>query len=116
MALPALIGLGALSSTISAIITRITIALFAKKALHISILVAVFLLMNTALDILFSYISSLVMPMLTSALGSAPSFIGSFLPSNATECITAIITCEIACVTYSLTIKSLEIQSKIVNS
>jgi len=111
MPLPAFIGLGALfSSIITGLLqffSYIVTVQLKKIAIIVAILTAGYLAVNTLLSLLVSQIQPIIatQPTLSATLGMV-------LPANTQACISAIISVEIACLVYSLTIKTLTFQSR----
>lgn len=113
MPVPAIVGLAALSGVITNLFSKFIEFLFTKTAKRIAIITIVVAGIYTALQILFALFNLYASPLLAS-LPSELSFIGAFLPSNTTACLAAIISVELGCIAYSLTIKALEMQSEII--
>lgn len=114
MAVPAILGLGALSGLMSGI-TRLFVTFMAARFVKKLAVLAVYIAVTyTATDTLLSFLDGLA----ASLLSGAPSelaMIGIALPTNVGNCLQLIITTEITCLTYVLTIKSLETQLTIVS-
>ena len=113
MAVPALIGIGALWTALQTALSGIVVAFFTTTGKRIAVITLVIGALYLAVTVLFSLMSSYATPLLQS-LPPELSTIGSFLPTNTIACLTAIIAVEIGCITYSLTVKALEIQTKVV--
>jgi hypothetical protein len=113
MAIPAIVGLGALAGVISQLFSKFIEFLFTKTAKRILIITVVVAGIYAALQVLFLLFTTYATPLLAS-IPPELSFIGSFLPSNTTACLAAIISVEIGCIVYSLTLKALELQTEII--
>ena len=114
MAIPAIIGLGALGGLITKVVEKVVDFFLSKVGKKILVLSAIFTGLFTAIQVLMSLIGSYAEPLIASLPPEITSFIAIALPSNTVTCITSIIAVEAACITYSLTIKTLEYQSKVV--
>lgn len=113
MPAPALIGLGALWGALSSSFASFVGLLFTQTAKRIAVITLVIAGIYTAVSILFNLMSTYATPLLQS-LPPQLATIGYFLPSNTIACISAVIAVELGCIAYSLTIKALEIQTKVV--
>ena len=114
MAVPAILGLGALSGLIGTL-TRVVAGFFIASAVKkLTILATYVTVTYFATDALLGFLDGIV----ASLLAGAPpeiALIGIALPSNTGECISLIISTEITCLTYALTMRSLETQIQIVS-
>lgn len=114
MPLPAILGLPAaiawFSSTFTAIVAWVATNLTRKIAVLIAALVAISVAVNQLISYFTSTFAQLVMsapPELVSA--------GYVLPSNTVTCITIIISSEIACAVYSMTMRLISLKVEAVS-
>jgi hypothetical protein len=113
MALPALLGLAALGTAIMTTVLKVTEVVFTRYLRKIAIMTVVIGGVYVAVNSLLGVIVTSLDPLLDS-MPSIGSTMGMALPSNTVTCITAVITVELACIAYSLTIKALNFQAKAV--
>lgn len=113
MPLPAIVGLTAIGGLITKVVEKVVDFFFSKLARKIGVISLIIAGMYTAVTVLFSIIGVYAGPLISSLPPDITSLIGTALPGNTLSCITAIISVEASCITYSLTIKSLEMQSRV---
>jgi hypothetical protein len=114
MAVPAILGLGALSGLMGSL-TRVAVTFFAARFVKKLAVLAVYIAVTyTATEELLSFLDSIAANVLSGAPAEL-AMIGIALPTNVGSCLSLIITTEITCLTYALTIKSLETQLTIVS-
>lgn len=105
MPIPAVLGLSALGGVITKVIEKAIDAIFSRTFKKFAIIALVasayFTAIYTLLNLAASYISTSL-----AALPTEVSLIGLFLPSNTSECISLIISTEIALLTYSFAVKT----------
>lgn len=113
MPVPAIVGLGALGGLVGKIVEKLVDFFISRVGKKIAVLTVVFAGLYAAVTTLFSIIGIYVEPLLSSLPPEVTSLIGIALPSNTLTCLGAIISVEAACITYSLTLKTLEYESKV---
>jgi len=113
MPIPAIVGLAALGTAVTTTIVKVVEVIFTRYLRKIAIMTVVIGGVYVAVNSLLGVIKTSLDPLLDSVpqLGAT---LGMALPSNTTICITAVITVELACIAYSLTIKALNFQAKAV--
>ena len=109
----AVVGIGALWAALSAILMKIVELFFTKMVKRVAILVIIVAAVYVAITTLLSLLSSVLVPLID-AVPYVGETLGMALPSNTQACIAAVIAVELACLTYSLTIKALNYQTKAV--
>lgn len=113
MPVPAVIGIGALWGALSSAITSLigwAVTFFTRKLAILAIVVAAAF---TAINVLLGYVASTMTPLLSS-FPNVEATLTMALPSNTQTCITAIISIELACLVYSLAMKVIALQSKVI--
>ena len=80
-----------------------------RKGVAITSLIAVIALMGGALTLLISQIDTL----LAQVMPNVVTFTNAFLPDNTAFCISAVISCELFCTGYKLTMKLIEAKSRV---
>ena len=113
MAVPAVLGLAALSAVFQKLIEKVVDFFWAASIRRMTIIAAIVTAMYTALTTLLSVVADSVKPLLESLPPEVAS-IGTMLPSNTLSCISVMISVEVACLGYKLTIKALEMQARMV--
>lgn len=114
MALPAIIGLSSLGGMIGKFFEKIVDFFFSKMGRRVAIITTVIAALYIAIGILFTVIGSSLTPLMAGLPADVTSIMGSALPSNTSACLAAIASTEIACITYSLTLKALDMKTRIV--
>lgn len=115
MAVPALLGLAALGGLIGKIVEKVIDAFFSRTLKKLLVFGTIIIAIGAAINLLLSFIGSQLKPLLSGLPPEIVGFLGAALPSNTSECLSAVVATQIACLTYSLTIKSLEVQQRIVS-
>lgn len=115
MPVPALLGLSALGGLITKVIEKVIDFAISKAGKKAAIILVSAAALFTAVKVLLSMVASVAQPLLQTLPQQALQWIGVFLPSNTGTCLSAIISLEIAVVTYSLTVKAINLQSKLVD-
>ena len=113
MPVPAIVGLGALGGLFGKIAEKIVDFFISRIGKKIAVLTAVFAGLFAAVNALFSIIGMYVEPLIASLPAEVISLVGIALPSNTLTCLGAVISVETACITYALTLKTLEYESKV---
>lgn len=113
MALPALVGLSALGGLITKAIEKLVDFAISKVGRKVFVLTGIFAALTVAVTALFGLVGMYAEPLIASLPSEITSLLGIALPSNTTSCIAAIVSVEASCIAYSLTIKTLEYQSKV---
>ena len=114
MAVPAILGLGSLGGLLTAIAKMYMLwqaSIWLKKLTILGVYITVTF---TATNTLLSFLSGIAADLLSGAPAEL-AMIGIALPSNTGACLSMIISTEITCLTYVLTIRGLESQVNIVN-
>ena len=111
MAVPALLGLPALGALLGKLFEKSIDFLFSRIGKRIAVISTVIASLFLAITTLFNMLPSSLLSGLPSEVTSV---LGAALPSNTVTCLTAILTTELACIAYKLTVKALEIQTKVV--
>lgn len=113
MAVPAILGLAALGGLVTKVIEKVVDFFLSQIGKKIAVLTFVFAGLYAAVTVLFSLMGLYVEPLIQGLPSEVTSLIGIALPSNTVSCIGAIVSVEAACITYGLTVKTLEYQSKV---
>lgn len=114
MPAPAIIGLAALGGLIGKIVEKAIDFFLSKVGKRIAIITVVIAGLYAAIGVLFAIVGSQLDPLIAALPQSVTGVMGAALPSNTAACLAAIVATEIACITYSLTIKALDLQTRIV--
>lgn len=114
MAVPAILGLAALGGMVSKLIEKLFDFAFSKLARKIAVFTVFIGGLYAAISLLLSFVSSQLKPLLSALPQEVVGTIGAALPSNTMACLSAVAATHVACLTYKLTVKSLEVQSKVV--
>lgn len=114
MAVPAILGLAALGGMVSKIIEKVIDFSLSKMARKIAVFTVFIAGLYAAISVLLSFVGSQLKPLLQGLPPEIAGLLGAALPSNTTACLSAVAATHIACLTYKLTVKSLEVQSKVV--
>lgn len=80
-----------------------------RKGISITIGISIIALMGTAITYLINQTDGLM----GSLLGGAAPFVAAFVPSNISFCISALVSCEILCTGYRLTMRFIEFKSRV---
>lgn len=80
-----------------------------RRGIAFAALTSIIALIGIAINYLISEIDSLI----GSVLPSVATFANAFLPDNTSLCISVIVSCEIACTGYKLTLKLIEYKSRV---
>lgn len=113
MPVPAIVGLAALGGVVTKVVEKAIDFFLSKVGQKILVLTGIFAGLTIAISTLFSVVGVYAEPLISSLPSEIVSLLGMALPSNTTTCLAAIISVEAACITYALTIKTLEYQSKV---
>ncbi|WP_133470535.1 DUF5455 family protein [Paraglaciecola marina] len=114
MAIQAILGLGALGSVISELVKAAIDFFFTKAAKRLAIILLVVTALYAATNTLLSFLSGIAASVMTGAPAEVAA-IGMALPSNTVSCLSVLVSVEVACLTWSLTVKALEFQAKAVS-
>lgn len=113
MPVPAILGLASLGGLVSKVVEKAVDFFFNKATRKIFVIGAIMAGIYSALSILFSILGVYIEPLVSGIPSNVTALIGMALPSNTLGCITTIASVESACITYTLTVKTLELQSKV---
>lgn len=80
-----------------------------RKGISISIGIGIIALMGTAITFLINRVDGLM----GSVMGGAAPFVAPFVPSNMAFCVSAIISTELLCTGYRLTMRLIDTKAKI---
>lgn len=80
-----------------------------RKGILFTALLGLIALVGTAISFLVSEIDSLIGQVLPSSV----PFVNAFLPDNTALCVSVVISAELACTSYKLTIKLIEWKSRV---
>lgn len=115
MPLPVIVGIPALIGAGITIITNVLSNHLAKKALNIALFAALMTALYVALQALGSEITAFIASVDMSLPSSFGNWINFMIPSNFTMCLTALISFELAAITYKLSIKVIELKSRMLS-
>ena len=114
MAIPAILGLSALGGMIGKFFEKAVDFFLSKTGKRIAIITTVMAALYAAIGVLFAVVGASLTPLISALPSEVTSIMGAALPSNTSACLAAIVATEIACITYSLTIKALDMKTRIV--
>jgi hypothetical protein len=109
MPVPAIIGLGALGSTIGGFITTATSLSVLNQVKRIAIVTALMAVIYVATTLFFTVIVDSLQGIWV-GIPSGLNGLGYLLPSNTAECLSAIFAVHTACLIYTLTFKAVKLQ------
>ncbi|MEY8214325.1 MAG: hypothetical protein RPR97_07550 [Colwellia sp.] len=80
-----------------------------RKGILFTVMVSIIGLVGAAISYLVSQVDTLI----GSVMPAAVPFIAAFVPDNTALCVSIVISTELACTSYKLTIKLLEYKSRV---
>ena len=113
MPVPAIVGLAALGGLVTKVIEKVVDFFISKIGKKIAVLTVIFAGLFAAVTSLFALIGMYAEPLIASLPSEIVALVGMALPSNTLSCLGAIISVEAACITYALTLKTLEYESRV---